>query len=91
MLIRPEQIRLIPPRPGASTALVSAARYHGHDALVTVRPEEPGGSGPGEAGPDGVLHVRITGSDVPAPGDRVGLEVHSPVMAWSAVPHSGRT
>ena len=91
VLIRPEQIRLIPPRPGASTALVSAARYHGHEALVTVRPEEQGGSGPGEAGPDAVLHVRITGSDVPAPGDRVGLEVHSPVMAWSAVPHSGRT
>jgi iron(III) transport system ATP-binding protein len=96
VLIRPEQICLIPPRPGAGVALVTAARYHGHDALVTVRLEEPGASGPdgfgpGGAEPDGVLHVRITGSDVPAPGDRVGLDVHSPVVAWSADPHPART
>ena len=100
VLIRPEQIRLVPPRPGIGAARVSAARYHGHDALVTVQPDEPhrngdGGPQPGSppAGGDrprnGVLHVRITGSDLPAPGDRVGLEVHGPVVAWPDTAHSG--
>jgi iron(III) transport system ATP-binding protein len=83
VLIRPEQIRLLPPRSGASTAQVSAAHYHGHDALVTVRPDSaaPGG---GE-----VLHIRIIGSELPSPGERVSLEVHGPVVAWPS--GDGRT
>jgi iron(III) transport system ATP-binding protein len=98
VLIRPEQIRLVPPQPGASAARVSEAHYHGHDALIMVQPDEAaepsGGDGagtPGTAGPgrNGVLHVRVTGSDLPAPGDRVGLEVHGPVVAWSADAPSG--
>jgi iron(III) transport system ATP-binding protein len=103
VLIRPEQIRLVPPRPGIGAARVSAARYHGHDALITVQPDEldgpdgpghngiSGGSPPaGDHGPgNGVLHVRITGADLPVPGDRVGLEVHGPVVAWPAAAHSG--
>jgi iron(III) transport system ATP-binding protein len=84
VLIRPEQIRLVPPRPGIGAARVSAARYHGHDALITVQPDntvQPG---------NGALHVRITGADLPVPGDRVGLEVHGPVVAWPAAANSGR-
>ena len=105
VLIRPEQIRLVAPRPGIGAARVSAARYHGHDALVSVQPDEPdvpeehgqngtrNGSPPaGDHGPgNGVLHVRITGSDLPVPGDRVGLEVHGPVVAWPAAAHSGHS
>ena len=82
VLVRPEQIRLVPPRPGIGAARVSAARYHGHDALITVQPDEPHRNG------NGVLHVRITGADLPVPGDRVGLEVHGPVVAWPAAAHS---
>jgi hypothetical protein len=100
VLIRPEQIRLVPPRPGIGAARVSAARYHGHDALVTVQPDEPHRNGDGgtqsgspPAGADrprnGVLHVRITGSDLPVPGDQVGLEVHGPVVAWPDAAPSG--
>ena len=114
VLIRPEQIRLVPPRPGIGAARVSAARYHGHDALITVLPEktvppdntvppgEPaahGGNGTRNGSPptgdhrpgNGVLHVRITGADLPVPGDRVGLEVHGPVVAWPAAVGSTRT
>jgi iron(III) transport system ATP-binding protein len=87
VLIRPEQIRLVPPRPGIGAARVSAARYHGHDALVTVQPdeaEEPGPGGHCTRDGNGLLHVRIAGSDLPVPGERVGLEVHGAVVAWPA-------
>ncbi|HLH59748.1 MAG TPA: ABC transporter ATP-binding protein [Streptosporangiaceae bacterium] len=77
VLVRPEQIRLLPPGPGTLAARVCAARYHGHDALVTVRPDAA-------ARGDEVLHIRIIGSDLPSPGERVGLEVHGPVVAWPA-------
>jgi iron(III) transport system ATP-binding protein len=82
VLIRPEQIRLGPPHPGLYTARVTQARYHGHDALVTVRPEADGREGEPGAGDE--LHVRIIGAELPAPGDRVSLEVHGPVVAWPA-------
>jgi iron(III) transport system ATP-binding protein len=85
VLIRPEQIRLVPSRPGASAALVSAAHYHGHDALITVRPESPGdGNGRDTPADDVALHVRITGAELPGPGERVSLEVQGSVVAWPA-------
>jgi iron(III) transport system ATP-binding protein len=90
VLIRPEQICLVPPRPGTSAARVSAARYHGHDALVTVRPESSnGGNGRDTTAGDVALHVRITGAELPRPGERVSLEVQGPVMAWPAAVPSG--
>jgi iron(III) transport system ATP-binding protein len=96
VLIRPEQIRLVPPRPGIRAARVSAARYHGHDALVTVQPGEPGEpnepgqpSTPGASPGNGLLHVRTAGSDLPVPGERVGLEVHGPVVAWPVTSQPG--
>ena len=43
VLIRPEQIDIVPNEDGL-TAHVTSYRYHGHDAVLHVRPEE--GTGP---------------------------------------------
>jgi iron(III) transport system ATP-binding protein len=76
VLIRPEQIALAPIIPGAAggiTGKVTEARYHGHDALISVDVAEAG-----------VIQVRSLGADPPAPGDEVSLTVNGPVTAWQA-------
>jgi iron(III) transport system ATP-binding protein len=77
VLIRPEQISLAPAVPGAVAALVTDSHYHGHDALLTLRPGESG-----EAREP--LHVRISRQDLPRPGEHVALHVHGDVVAWAA-------
>ncbi|HEY7432671.1 MAG TPA: ABC transporter ATP-binding protein [Streptosporangiaceae bacterium] len=76
VLIRPEQISLAPPVPGTAAALVTGCRYHGHDALLTLRPGDSPGPTP--------LHVRVSRPDPPQPGEQVGLHVHGDVVAWHA-------
>jgi iron(III) transport system ATP-binding protein len=73
VLIRPEQIRMTDPEEGQPAGLVTETRYHGHDALITV-----------DAGPAGTLRVRTIGTLPPDPGDKVGLVVDGPVVAWSS-------
>ena len=71
VLIRPEQIALAPLSPEGITGKVTEARYHGHDALISV-----------DVADAGVVQVRMLGTGAPAPGDEVSLIANGPVTAW---------
>ena len=81
VLIRPEQIDIVPNEDGL-TAHVTSYRYHGHDAVLHVRPEEGTESEP--------VVVRIIGGshrpDSPqfSVGTAVTLRARGPVFAWPA-------
>jgi iron(III) transport system ATP-binding protein len=89
VLIRPEQVELIPgpPEPGPAgdpgpespgpdglTGRITGYGYHGHDAVVTVQPERDPHAPP--------LTVRTLGGPALSPGSRVTLRAHGPVIAW---------
>jgi iron(III) transport system ATP-binding protein len=89
VLIRPEQVELIPgtPEPGPTagadpgstgqdglTGRITGYGYHGHDAVVTVQPERDPKAPP--------LTVRTLGGQALSPGSRVTLRAHGPVIAW---------
>jgi iron(III) transport system ATP-binding protein len=65
---------------GELAGRVVAYGYHGHDAVVHVRPEDDGGAP--------VIVVRTVGSSQLAPGSPVTLRARGPVLAWpdSATP-----
>jgi len=78
VLIRPEQIDIVPNEAGL-TAQVTSYRYHGHDAVLYVQPEDDArvfGSQP--------VMVRITGGPHRPPGSAVTLRARGPVFAWPA-------
>jgi len=84
VLIRPEQIDIVPNGNGL-TAHVTSYRYHGHDAVLCVQPEDEAGG----AGSQPVV-VRVTGGpqrpagpQYPA-GTVVTLRARGPVFAWPA-------
>ena len=93
VLIRPEQVELVPgvlagggPAVGAETGPAGPASgtgltgritgygYHGHDAVVTVQPEQD------PQGPP--VTVRTLGGQALSPGSRVTLRARGPVIAW---------
>jgi iron(III) transport system ATP-binding protein len=93
VLIRPEQVELVPGVPAGAGPAVSAETgpagpasstgltgritgygYHGHDAVVTVQPEQD------PQGPP--LTVRTLGGQALSPGSMVTLRAHGPVIAW---------
>jgi iron(III) transport system ATP-binding protein len=92
VLIRPEQVELVPggiaeagPAPSAEadpaasaeaglTGRITGYGYHGHDAVVTVQPEQD------PQGPP--LTVRTLGGQALSPGSKVTLRAHGPVIAW---------
>jgi iron(III) transport system ATP-binding protein len=77
VLVRPEQVILSgaalsgPALSSTVAGKVTAASYHGHDALVTV-----------DIGDGGTIRARTSGAVAPAPGDDVALGVDGPVIAW---------
>ena len=77
VLVRPEQVGLLPPgATGGVPAVVTACDYHGHDSIVTADAE---GSGP--------VTVRCTGAlGRLSPGLAVRLHVTGPVTGWTAAP-----
>jgi iron(III) transport system ATP-binding protein len=77
VLVRPEQLDLGSPDGAALAVRVVHAEYFGHDAIVTVVPEQ---STP-ELGADS-LEVRITGGKEWSRGTPAGLRVRGPVLAW---------
>ena len=84
VLIRPEQIDIVPNEDGL-TAQVTSYRYHGHDAVLYVQPEdEPGGFGsqPVVVRVNGGPH-RPAGPQLSA-GAAVTLRARGPVYAWPA-------
>jgi iron(III) transport system ATP-binding protein len=85
VLIRPEQVDLRPGEanggpgapPGGAGHLagrVIAYGYHGHDAVVHVRPEHDAGAP--------VIVVRTVGGSQLPPGAPVTLRARGPVLAW---------
>jgi iron(III) transport system ATP-binding protein len=95
VLIRPEQVELVPgtlaeagaagavsaetgpAAPASSTGLtgrITGYGYHGHDAVVTVQPEQDPQAPP--------LTVRTLGGQALSPGSKVTLRAHGPVIAW---------
>jgi hypothetical protein len=89
VLIRPEQVELIPGTPQSApaagtgpestgpsglTGRITGYGYHGHDAVVTVQPERD------PQGPP--LTVRTLGGQALSPGSLVTLRAHGPVIAW---------
>jgi ABC-type Fe3+/spermidine/putrescine transport system ATPase subunit len=75
VLIRPEQIDVMPNEQGL-TAHVTSYRYHGHDAVLYVQPED-------DTGAHSVM-VRITGGPHRPVGSAVTLRARGPVFAWPA-------
>jgi len=81
VLIRPEQIDIVPNEDGL-TAQVTSCRYHGHDAVLSVQPEDEAGGPP--------VVVRITGGPHRPAGPRlsagttVTLRARGRVFAWPA-------
>jgi iron(III) transport system ATP-binding protein len=75
VLIRPEQIDMAPNEDGL-TARVTSYRYHGHDAVLCVQPEDDTGARP--------VMVRITGGPHRLVGSAVTLRARGPVFAWPA-------
>ncbi|RBO88261.1 ABC transporter ATP-binding protein [Nocardia puris] len=64
ILLRPEQLRLVPAVNGHPVAVVRTVRFHGHDAVVSLRTS---------SGAD--LLARVPAPLVVRPGDEVGVEV----------------
>jgi iron(III) transport system ATP-binding protein len=97
VLIRPEQVEMVPGTLGEAGGPVSAEAgpagpasgsgltgritgygYHGHDAVVTVQPEQDPQAPP--------LTVRTLGGQALSPGSKVTLRAHGPVIAWPQRP-----
>jgi iron(III) transport system ATP-binding protein len=88
VLIRPEQVELVPGSPGPAlaadgdgdgdgdglTGRITGYGYHGHDAVITVQPEQD------PQAP--ALTVRTLGGQALSPGSRVTLRARGPVIAW---------
>ncbi len=82
VVVRPEQVRLEPlgdadaeSLPSGRAATVDDVTYYGHDATVWLRLA------------DGTSFVsRVVGQDVPAPGDRVLVQVAGAVRAYPGTP-----
>jgi iron(III) transport system ATP-binding protein len=83
VLIRPEQIRIAPASQGGVLGQVIETRYHGHDALILVRPD-PRLRVNGAGAKTEPLQVRTIRRDPPAPGEEVSLTVEGTVIAWAA-------
>ena len=85
VLVRPEQLKVVTvDEAGTVRAVIERREYFGHDAVLTVRPEYPEGSG---ALPE-KLRVRVADESASAPhlspGSVISLSVGGPVTAWSA-------
>ena len=79
VLVRPEQVELLtgaasPAADGGVAARVTGYGYHGHDAVLTVQPDQ----GP----PAAPLIVRTLGSGALPLGAPVILRARGPVLAW---------
>jgi iron(III) transport system ATP-binding protein len=84
VLIRPEQVELRSAEAGGPACLagrVVSYGYHGHDAVVHVRPDTDGGRGGGGGGGKMIIVRTVGGHDLP-PGSPVILRARGPVLTW---------
>jgi len=77
IMVRPEQVRLVPAQDGQTTGTVEEVGYYG--AQVVVRIALADGS---------VVTARGPSSRPPVAGDRVGLVVEGPVVAFPSAPRA---
>ncbi len=69
LLVRPEEIRVHPPRHRGAKAVISRIHYYGHDAVLELKVAEPARE----------LKVRVAGPLEFAVGDAVSLEHIGPI------------
>ncbi len=81
VMVRPEQLVCAAPDTSPLTAEVSACTYYGHDAEVRLRLLNEEVAGAAEAEPVGLV-ARLSGVQVPAIGECVGLHVVGEVVAY---------
>jgi iron(III) transport system ATP-binding protein len=74
VLVRPEQIELLPGDAGGAAGTVVSAGYHGHESVLQVQLADHDGERP--------LVVRAPGDARIAVGDPVGLVVRGAVLVW---------
>ncbi len=72
VLLRPEQLRLVPVAGAPVAATVVETVFHGHDSTVRL---DAGGV---------VVQARTAGPHLPAVGERVGVEVDGPARIYPA-------
>ena len=79
VVLRPEQVGLVPisVRSDSPVAVVKAITFHGPYALVELRIEEPTPAS---------VRARVSSDRLPTIGDRVGITVHGPAMAYPRRP-----
>ncbi len=70
IFVRPEQVQVQPLADGA--ALVTAVAFHGHEAVVRLIDEES----------REVVMARVPAAAMPQVGDRLGVTLHGPVLAF---------
>jgi len=81
VLVRPEQIEVVAESGGDGIrGRVVRSDYHGHDVLVTVRPDGRGN--------DEVVIARVEGTRTFPVGAAVSVRAHGSVLAWPAAPAS---
>jgi iron(III) transport system ATP-binding protein len=73
VLLRPEQLRLSAPAPGAPVARVRSVDFYGHDSRVWL--DLPDG---------GTVSARLDGADLPGAGDDVSISVRGSALAFPA-------
>jgi iron(III) transport system ATP-binding protein len=72
VLLRPEQLRLSAPEPGAPVARVRSVDFYGHDSRVWL--DLPDG---------GTVSARLDGVDLPDAGDDVAISVRGTALAFA--------
>jgi iron(III) transport system ATP-binding protein len=76
VLLRPEQIKLVPVSPSGVSVRILDANFHGHDTVYSVVCDALG---------DGsTLSVRVLGNTKFDVGDVVQLEIQGPVNIWTS-------
>jgi iron(III) transport system ATP-binding protein len=79
IMVRPEQVEIrLGPGGDGLTARVVESQFHGHDTVMTVRPEPSSGLG--------VIVARTNGGLALAPGTEVTMTTRGPVLAWPDEP-----
>jgi iron(III) transport system ATP-binding protein len=74
IMVRPEQIRLLPPdTEGCARGQVLGVTFYGHDAVAEIALA-------GAA--DTTISARLFSSDLPAPGEAIGVAVQGTVVAY---------
>ncbi len=74
VLVRPEQIALLPPSEGGVSVRILDVNFHGHDTVYTVQCDA--------LGDQTLLTVRVLGTSRYAVGDTVQLAVKGHVTIW---------